>query len=80
MESERLGIQALLAEVPRSLSQSDISESSNLGDEVKSDKTVPKNKPRSKIIHHISFVLISQINSLILLKILLFQVTSIQKK
>ena len=48
MESERHGTEALLAQVPRSLSQSDISESSNSGDEVKSDKTVAKTKPRSK--------------------------------
>ena len=81
MESQRLGIEALLAQVPKSLRQSDISElASNSGDEVKSDQTVPKTKPRSKIIHHIHFVFICQFNSLILSKTLLFQTTSLQKK
>ena len=55
MESEKLGIQALLAQVPRSLSQSDISNSAtpshDSDDDEQSDgkRNVAKKKAKGKI-------------------------------
>ena len=60
MESERLGIQALLAQVPRSLSKSESSHpSKESNDENQSERTVPKNKAKSKIIFAFFFLSIS---------------------